>query len=188
MLCVRLGSRGMLLALGVALAAVLCAGVFGVSEARDPTIRQSPLDAIVLCAADEYATITYQGVVCRSPSGGSWVNECNTLADCCSSGEFLKITPSGTACVSFADKSSTYTTFCADCCGIEEFAVITTLGLRCAGAGCTKDSECTNPLSYCDPTVDRCVRCMQDSHCAGSENYCVSQQVCAMYLGYRLPM
>ena len=148
----------------------------GISEAKDPIIRQSPMEVIELCATDEYATITYQGIVCKAPTGNDWINECNTPSDCCSSGEFLKITPEGLKCTSFSNKASTYTTYCADCCGASEFGVITTLGLRCAGAGCTQDTECTTPLPYCDPTIKRCVQCSEDSHCPGDENYCLNNK------------
>ena len=147
----------------------------GISEAKDPTIRTSPTDIIQLCSADEYATITYQGVECKRTTD-SWVNECTTRTDCCNSGELLKITPEGLKCFPKTNTSSTYTTYCADCCTTGEFAVITTLGLRCAGAGCTTDTECTTPLPYCDPTINRCVQCTKDSHCPGDENYCVNNK------------
>ena len=148
----------------------------GISEAKDPTIRQSPMEVIELCATDEYATITYQGVECKAPTGNDWTNECNTPSDCCSSGEFIKITPAGLKCTSFSNKATTYTTFCSDCCTTGEFAVITTLGLRCAGTGCTTDTECTTPLAHCDPTINRCTQCTEDTHCPGSENYCIANK------------
>ena len=150
----------------------------GMVFAKDPTIRQDPLSTITTCTTNEYATLTYQGIECKNKTD-TWTNECTTPTDCCNSGEFLKITPTGTDCFPFTNKASTYTTpFCADCCWKSEFAVVTTLGLRCAGESCTTDSDCSSPLSYCNTTIGRCVPCTQDSHCSGSDNFCNPTNKC----------
>ena len=166
------------LSLSLSLSLLLTVGLFvGMVFAKDPTIRQSPLDTIQTCGTSEYATLTYQGIECKNKTD-TWTNECTTPTDCCSSGEFLKITPTGTDCFPFTNKASTYTTYCADCCWKSEFAVVTTVGLRCAGESCTRDSDCSSPLPYCNTTIGRCVPCTQDSHCSGSNNYCSPTNKC----------
>ena len=146
--------------------------VVGMAQALEPTERQSPLDSIRLCLANEYATLTYQGIECKATTD-TWTNQCTTPADCCNSGEFLKITPTGLQCFPFSNKKSTATPSCTDCCGAGEFAAITTLGLSCVGGSCTSGSDCTSPsLRYCSGTTGRCAQCTENSHCSGSENYC----------------
>ena len=150
----------------------------GTVSAKNPTIRQSPLSVVQTCGVGEYATITYQGIVCHKTTDSWKQSDCNTPSDCCKSGEFLKITPTGLQCYPFSNKTSTYTTYCADCCGASEFAVITTLGLRCAGSACNTDSDCSSPTPYCNTTIGRCVQCTQDSHCSGSNNFCSPTNRC----------
>ena len=145
-----------------------------------PTIRQSPEDFVTTCTADQYATRTMQGIVCKKPTD-NWASEVTTDSHCSSSGstrEFLKITPTGLQCVDFSNKQSTYTTYCADCCGLGEFAVITTLGLRCVGGWCAVDANCNAYTPACDTTINRCVECNKDSHCTETDEYCNSVNKC----------
>ena len=135
------------------------------------------MDEITTCGSDEYATMTYQGIVCKGTED-TWEGE-HTADHHCKSEEFLKITPMGIQCFPFSNKTSTYTTYCADCCYTGEFAVITTLGLRCAGNGCTQDSDCTGSTPACDTTINRCVPCNEDTHCRRDRNaYCNNQNKC----------
>ena len=151
--------------LAAMIAHALIVGSVGEVAAQAPTIRQNPLTVAATCTADEYATITYQGIVCAKPTD-TWRNECTVSSECCNSGEFLKITPTGLQCVPFTNKASTYTTYCSDCCGASEFAVLTTLGLKCVGAGCTSNNDCQRPTPACQNTINRCVQCTQDNHCS----------------------
>ena len=129
-----------------------------VVEAKEPTIRQSPLEVVPPCEGDEYATITYQGIVCAKTTE-TWTNECDTPADCCNSGTFLKITPTGLQCFPFSNKTSTFAQGCDDCCGAGEFAVLTTLGLRCVGGPCKTDADCADPTPFCNTEIGRCEHC-----------------------------
>ena len=143
------------------LAQTLMVGISGggvVVEAKEPTIRQSPLEVVPPCEGDEYATITYQGIVCAKTTE-TWTNECDTPADCCNSGTFLKITPTGLQCFPFSNKTSTFAQGCDDCCGAGEFAVLTTLGLRCVGGPCKTDADCADPTPFCNTEIGRCEHC-----------------------------
>ncbi len=166
--------RVFLLTLG--LTVLISVGFLGVADAQESTTRRSPLDLVTTCAADEYATRTKEGIVCKAPTD-NWDSEA-TAGSHCRTGQFLKVTPTGLQCFPFSDKTSTYTTYCSDCCGVEEFAVITTLGLRCAGASCSSDSECAGN-AHCDPIINRCVQCVGDNcgECVWDTNYsCDSAQ------------
>lgn len=177
-----LSVRSLFVVLGmVCVAATLGVFVGGtslVTRAEDPTIRQSPLDTISTCPANAHATLTYQGIECKTTADTWRASDCDTPADCCDQGAFLRITPTGLTCTGYNNGSvgSTYdaTTFCSDCCGASEFATITTLGLKCVGGTCsTSDNECTNSATPgCNTEIKRCVQCTKNSHCTGTSVFC----------------
>ena len=136
-------ARYLLSIVGVSVFFLLFVMFVSAQNTQEPSIRQSPLTTVKVCNANEYATITEQGLVCVNiRNTAAPAPNCGSDVTCCGTREFVRITPNGLACARLsnivpstcgdADPACSLSA-CTNCCGTGLFAVITANGLECRG-------------------------------------------------------